>query len=118
MNRSLFTVLFVCCITVGFYGCGDDDGDSNGGGGNPCIDQCQAQEDADCAFVPLADCQMLCNLIIGSLDADCRAKANAAFACNLENDEVCGGITDELVCREQTEAYSACLEAENPPVPG
>ena len=85
---------------------GDSDGDSGGAASMSCYSQCQAQEDAGCG-IGLETCQELCDILLDGLDADCTAKAQASFDCNVANDEVCGV---SMMCEAEAEAYAACLE--------
>ena len=112
MRTQLLSFLFLSSLTVMGLACGDEGGESDdetGGSAaqSSCYDQCQAQEDGACG-VGLDTCHELCDLILDALDADCTAKAQASFDCNIANDEVCG-LTME--CTSEAEAYAACLQA-------
>ena len=111
MRIQLLSFLFLSSLTVMGLACGDEggeSGDETGGSAaqTSCYNQCQAQEDGGCGL-GLESCQELCDLILDGLDAECTAKAQASFECNVTNDEVCSVNT---VCTTEAEEYAACLQ--------
>ena len=108
MGIRSFCLGLLTAALLGLAGCGDDD--DSGAGSSEGVLSCEAHCDAQqaCAVTPVDDCKQGCGLVIGQLDADCAAKAKAAFDCNVANDEACGPV---VTCAEQADAYAACLRA-------
>ena len=138
MKVSLRSVFLVAAISlVAVTGCrADDDDTPNGadaGEATPgidanaalnitanCASYCDNQGTAtDCpeevATQGVANCKLLCDAVIQSLDEECKVIANAFFTCSVSSDRwqcLEGGNLPVQVddsCKAESDAYASCL---------
>lgn len=107
--RALLTTLLLAAVACG--GSSSDDAKSS------CRAVCDKQATATgCTNLSqyVSNCKTLCDVVVPQLDSSCRAKAQAAFDCQVELTYQCfeGGsipvqTTDD--CQAELQAYADCL---------
>ena len=118
MTQRLVSILLAAVATFA-VACGGDD-DSSGDVADACRAVCDKQGQATgCGSLTeyLGACNAVCGVIVGQLDSDCRAKAQAAYECQAGLSYMClsGGdvpLQTSAGCEAELDAYADCLPVE------